>query len=436
MAPHPEHLYCRPLSQGIVASDNPSCTWSRHEALGGVSSRCAAALRPGRGGLCLDPVLGDGWGRPSPHLWLFVSPRPLPHPHPEPAHEKSGIIRLLESLTPGSPVDLLTQSDDAILSWRAVVLYGLNTATYKIALAHCLQQFALADRDRVSMPELAEAFLDLYAERLATGRPQLLLPGRLTVMERILARHTAGAISREEAIARVARDAFGDVVPRFHTVGDASVPVRFYDASPDGLVLRDAAFWVVARSDSKQLGAELAARWDLLEAAFELKRDGGVIANDIRTVYLTRGHDRRSVTHLRPVLHGYQQGRCFYCGEAIPVGEGHVDHVIPRQVIHHDEPWNLVLAHALCNVHKSDLLPSLRSIALLVARNEHLIASNHPLKQRLVAQLGGTPERRRWTLLKTYEDAAKIIPHTWEDVRGFDPTTDRLYQAVVRRLAR
>jgi hypothetical protein len=326
--------------------------------------------------------------------------------------------------------------DNAMLSWRAVVLYGLNMATYKVALARCLEDFARAGQNHVTMIELAEAFFDLYTVRLEAGRPQLLHPDRLTVMERIVELHQASRLSREEAIIRVARDAFGDVVPRFHTVGNVPVPVRFYDASSDGLVLSDAVFELFNHPAARELDAELGARWDLLEAAFELKRDGGSLANDVRTIYLSSGHDRRPVTHLRPVLHGYQQGRCFYCGEMIPVGDGHVDHVIPRQFVQHDEPWNLVLAHALCNEQKSDLLPSMRSVTLLVARNEHLIASNHPLKQRLVTQLGSTSDRRGQTVMRTYADAKLVIRYTWEQVRGFDPATDPLYKTVVRSLSR
>lgn len=327
-------------------------------------------------------------------------------------------------------------TDGPTLCWRAIVLYGLNTATYKIALGRTLEHLAWAGRDRVTMPELAEVFFDLYAERLREGnRPQLSHPNRLTVMERVVALHESDKIDREEAIARVAADAFGDVIPRFHTVGDTAVPVRFYDATSDGLVLTDAPFQLFAQPDADALGTELGARWDLLEAAFEMKRAGGQLANDIRLIYLEQGYARRSVTHLRSVLHGYQQGRCFYCGELIPSGAGHVDHVIPRQLVQHDEPWNLVLAHALCNEQKSDLLPSDRSIAMLVARNEHLIASNHPLKQQLRAQLGSTLEKRRQTVLRTYDDAKQVMPYIWEEVRGFDPFTDVLYQTVIRRLS-
>jgi hypothetical protein len=154
--------------------------------------------------------------------------------------------------------------DDPTLSWRAIVLYGLNTATYKIALGRSLEYLARAGRDRVTMPELAEVFFDLYAERLQEGnRPQLSHPNRLTVMERVVALHEAGKIDRDEAIACVAADAFGDVVPRFHTVGDTAVPVRFNDATPDGLVLTDATFQLFVQPEGDALGSELGARWDL-----------------------------------------------------------------------------------------------------------------------------------------------------------------------------
>jgi hypothetical protein len=329
------------------------------------------------------------------------------------------------------------QGENASLSWRAIILYGLNTATYKIALGQCLRTFAQDGRDQIPRDELAAAFLSVYRDRLQTDRPQLGHPGRLTVMERIVAQERSGLLDSEEAAQKVAREAFDDVLPRFHTVGGIAVPVRFYELLPDGgLVLTDDLFTTLEQDAANGLEAELLARWDLLEAAFELKRLGGTLANDVRSVYLERGYDRRSVTHLRAVLQGYQQDRCFYCGEVIGDTDGHVDHVIPRQFIHHDEPWNLVLAHAFCNELKSDALPSDRMIEQLIQRNEHLIASRHPLRQHLIAQLGATPEERRGAVSEVYSDARLAIPYTWEQLRGFEPANDAFFRAIVKRLSR
>jgi 5-methylcytosine-specific restriction endonuclease McrA len=320
--------------------------------------------------------------------------------------------------------------------WRGVILYGLNTATYKIALGQCLARFACEGRDRVTMPELAEAFFDLYADRLQAGRPQLVLPGRLTVMERIVGLHSAGQLTRSQAVERVAAQAFNDVLPRFHTVGNTSVPVAFYEHSASGLVLTDEAFRVLTGAERDALLGELGSRWDLLEAAFEARRDvDQKLVNDVRQIYLERGYQRTDVTRTRPVLNGYQRGLCFYCGE--PIGlDWHVDHLIPRQFVQHDEIWNLVLAHEFCNEQKSDALPSLHYLEKLVVRNEHFIASNHPIKERLIAALGPTPEQRRTATQRAYDDARVAIPYSWSALRGYDPEEDPLYRTFVRRLAR
>ncbi|MFW6016355.1 MAG: hypothetical protein ACOCRK_07935 [bacterium] len=57
--------------------------------------------------------------------------------------------------------------------WRAIILYGRNTATYKIALAQSLFNFVKKDKSVITLSELAEDFFDLYTERMKKGMPQL-----------------------------------------------------------------------------------------------------------------------------------------------------------------------------------------------------------------------------------------------------------------------
>lgn len=318
--------------------------------------------------------------------------------------------------------------------WRAIVLYGLNTATYKIALARALVGFVEVGRTSVPMATLAESFLDLYQERLTQNKPQLLLAGRQTVMERVVGLLRAGRIERGGAIDRVAREAFGDVLPRFHTVWDQAVPVRFYEQTDSGLVITDDAFRVLAQGDRPALLAELDGRWSLLEGAFQMRRDDSALVNDVRSFYLARGTDRTDLTHLRPVLDGYQNGVCFYCGEPFGTARVDVDHVVPRQVLLHDDVWNLVLAHHGCNQAKSDFLPGLTYLQKLVERNEHFIASNHPIKDKLIQQLGSTPDQRRAAARRAYADAEAVIRHTWEGMRGYRPDADPFYRAFVRTM--
>jgi len=321
-------------------------------------------------------------------------------------------------------------------AWRAIILYGLNTATYKIALGQALAGFATDAKTRVSMEDLARAFLLLYRDRLESGRPQLLLPDRRTVMERVVTLHREGVLSEDEAVAAVARDAFHDVIPRFHTLAGAEMPTRFYEATPSGLVITDAALGLFAHPAATELYGELDSRWSLLEAAFDIRQNDRKLANDLRRVYLVVGHARTDVTHLRPALNGYQDGCCFYCGEDLGEADVHVDHVIPRQLVQHDEVWNLVLAHSMCNLQKSDALPHPSYIEDLVSRNERLIASRHPLRREMIEALGSDPSTRAARSWDAYTRAQAVIHHVWPTARDRRPKDDPLYRLVVRSLAK
>lgn len=316
--------------------------------------------------------------------------------------------------------------------WRSIILYGLNTATYKIALGQCLASFAQHNKAYISMSELSEAFLSLYTDRLKFGKPQISQPGRLTVMERIVELYSIGSIDYNQAIYRVQREAFGDVIPRFHTIADLE-PMKFYEKTASGLTLTDNLFQVFAEGNNSELLDELDSRWDLLEAAFTLTREGLSIVNDKRKFYLERGYERTKITHLRPVLNGYQDGCCFYCGELMLEEDVDVDHAIPRQFVYHDEPWNLVLAHTQCNLQKSDALPGLGYLEKLIERNEHLIASNHPLKKKFIEQIGKTPEQRSSYIRRVYRDTESAIPYTWEGIRGYNPSSDA-YRSFIRQM--
>jgi 5-methylcytosine-specific restriction endonuclease McrA len=314
--------------------------------------------------------------------------------------------------------------------WRAIILYGLNQATYKIALGQCLIDFAKQGKTNVKMSELAVSFFDLYHDRLKNGKPQLVMPNRRTVMEKIVDLYNLGKLNRTAAIERVQREAFNDVVPRFHTVNNMELPMTFYEHSPKGLVIKDNLFEVFAENKNADLEQELGSRWDLLESAFEMRREDSELANDIRRFYLEKGYNRTSITHTIPVLNGYQNGVCFYCGEQMH-DDIHVDHVIPRQFIHHDEVWNLVLAHGFCNELKSDWLPGVQYIEKLIARNEHFIASNHPIQKRLISKLGTSAKQRRKYIYEVYDDAKVVLGNIpWTGVRGYNPEMDSFYVSV------
>ena len=106
--------------------------------------------------------------------------------------------------------------------WKGIILFGLNTATYKMALAKNLMDFSRQGKDTVYWYEIAESFLDQYIHRLdSSAMPQQGNPHRLTVMERVVRELQLGKISRGEAINRVADQGLENVVPRFQIIGHA-----------------------------------------------------------------------------------------------------------------------------------------------------------------------------------------------------------------------
>jgi 5-methylcytosine-specific restriction endonuclease McrA len=65
---------------------------------------------------------------------------------------------------------------------------------------------------------------------------------------------------------------------------------------------------------------------------------------------------RTDLNKARVPLRELQQRICFYCGEPLNGDAGHVDHFIPWSRHPNDAIENLVVAHASCNISKSNFL--------------------------------------------------------------------------------
>ncbi|WP_132053127.1 HNH endonuclease domain-containing protein [Pseudocnuella soli] len=324
----------------------------------------------------------------------------------------------------------------AIEYWKAIVLYGLNNATYKIALAKSLLDFSRQGLNRVTWEQLSKSFLDNYIHRLSVEgvMPQQANPARLTVMERIVKELTSERISYSAAISRVGAEAFGDVIPRFQTIGTDKelAKGRFYEFQQGkGLLLKDGLL-EVGTGEIQSLYQEVEARWSLLEGAFSINQTHAGLSNDLRDIYLQNGYARTNLTPNIPFLLGYQGNACFYCGEELQKGDIHVDHVLPRQVVSHDEIWNLVLTHGYCNESKSDRLVASYYIEKLAVRNENIMGSNHPWKQKIQSQLGDTAKTRRRSLAKHYEHVKSILgAYYWGGVDNYILEKDPFFRKLI-----
>jgi len=318
--------------------------------------------------------------------------------------------------------------------FKGIILFGLNAATYKMGLAQTLINAANQQTNILLWEDLATNYFDIYLARLSSNEmPQQSNPNRLTKMERFVKEFQAGRLSRHQAIVRVADEGFQDVVPRFQTIGTDKniVSGHFYEIDfGKKLVLKDSLIGLL-REQLQQLEFEIQARWGLLEGAFSINQTDFKLANDIREVYLQNGYARKPLTNNIPFLSGYQGNTCFYCGE--PMGNDiHVDHVLPRQVINHDEIWNLVLAHGDCNLLKSDRLVGPHFILKLIARNENIMGSNHPWKAQIAKSLGATPKARSSNLNQHYDSVKTVLGrYYWGGADSYNPENDPFYRRLI-----
>ena len=180
---------------------------------------------------------------------------------------------------------------------------------------------------------------------------------------------------------------------------------------------------------------ELDSRWALLEGAFTIKADNYELANEILDTYLLKGVERKNLTNNIPFLQGYQGNICFYCAEKIEEGDCHVDHVLPRMVLNHDQIWNLVLAHSYCNMSKSDKVIGEHFMEKLIQRNENIMGSNHPWKHKISSDLGRTKKLRASNLLSHYENVKSVLgKNYWFGTSSYNPQNDDFYKKLITRL--
>ena len=178
------------------------------------------------------------------------------------------------------------------------------------------------------------------------------------------------------------------------------------------------------------------SRWNLLEYSFEKISEAERIFVDTldEKLFVIRKDIRRDLTPIKDALAGYQQDRCFYCGEQL-YDPSHVDHVIPFKALGHNEFWNLVVAHEQCNLRKTDNLVGLHFIENLIERNEYVIKSHLPLHKEIQGDLGKTPKIRRQKILDSYlyaKNDKKL--NLWEGDSKYDPRNDIFYRGWIKHI--
>jgi hypothetical protein len=321
--------------------------------------------------------------------------------------------------------------------WRAIVLFGSNTTSYKFALGRVLLEAVSRGDSFIRIEDLASRFAHHMCQHVKEMPRQGTNPTN-QFLDACVA-FSKGDLPESDLVTATMHRQKGGlryVIDRFHTVNKGEVPTRFYvddRQSKNGLTLTDELLGLV---DSKHVGSlphEVEARWRLVETAWSLDiapRLLEISYSDVdEALVYTDAHRRIEITSSRDALNGYQKGSCFYCGSVISV-ESHsphlcdVDHFFPHTLnqyqefgkINIDGAWNLVLACRDCNRGvdgKSALVPIPQLLNGLHQRNEYYIGSHHPLRETIINQTGKNEGARASYLQEVHTMALKRLVHTW-----------------------
>jgi hypothetical protein len=321
--------------------------------------------------------------------------------------------------------------------WRAVILYGSNMSTYKMGLGHLLINYANKNLEKIPLRDLSEDFLTLYEDRTKSGKPQSRrkvvggVEKGLTYVEQESRKIQQDDKNREKSVDAVLKNSLENMVlKKFHTLFKRQIPEPFYITTDSHLILQGNLLNLFTDKQNSVMDSELLSRWDLLEFGFGNIQTYESLEIDENLEFVIQKKLRSQISRLRPVLNGYQNNSCFYCGTELydPI---HVDHVIPHDAIQHDEIWNLVLSHEQCNLWKSNFLPQKHFVQRLINRNESVLKSDLPLKEELKKVLGITSEQRKEKVWSQYSLAKNKGLKIWEGDEKFDPAQDNFYKQMI-----
>jgi len=318
--------------------------------------------------------------------------------------------------------------------WRAIILFGKNSATYKFAFAKSLLGLIEQEKTKVSLDELAIPFANSIVEHLKksdkqgnAGSSKFLEGCRNYINEKI---------TKEDLYSLTEKYGFVNVVDAFQNVNGGTIPNAFYEKNysqgKKEIVVTDNLLKIKELFQYRNFEQEVEARWNLVETAWNLQINPNLLEvkyDESKSLFFIESNLMRriDITSVRDSLNGYQKGKCFYSYQDISINKNdinicEVDHFLPHvNKFAHSQTganingvWNLVLADSIINLHKKARIPEERFLHRLYNRNEFYIESKHPLAETIINQTGLTKESRRSFLEAQYNLALKHSIHPWK----------------------
>ena len=318
--------------------------------------------------------------------------------------------------------------------WRAIILFGKNSATYKFAFAKSLLGLIEKEKTKISLDELAIPFANSVIEYLKKSDKQgsasssKFLEGCRSYINE--------TISKEELYGLTEKYGFVNVVDAFQNVNGGTIPNPFYEKNYNKgkkeIVVTDNLLKIKELFQYRNLEQEVDARWNLVETAWNLQINPNLLEvkyDENKSFFFIESNLMRriDITSVRDSLNGYQKGKCFYSFQDISINKNdlnicEVDHFLPhKNKLDHSENganingvWNLVLAESSINLNKKARIPEMKFLQRLFNRNEFYIESKHPLAETIINQTGPTKETRRRFLEAQYNLALTNSIQQWK----------------------
>jgi hypothetical protein len=325
--------------------------------------------------------------------------------------------------------------------WRAIILFGKNSATYKFAFGKALLLLTSQETNNITLKELSPLFVDSILQHLKLNDKQ----GNSSSSSFLNAcrRYNKNEISYDNLLDITEKQGFVNVVDAFQNVNGDIVPKKFYEKDYSGnkkrIVITDNLLKLKESVQFYNFDNEVEARWNLVETAWNIDINPNLlevkIDDDLQTLFIESDFMRRKdITSARASLNGYQKGKCFYSFQDITINSGDnnlcaVDHFFPHvhKIKFNDlgsninGVWNLVLADKLVNLDKSAKIPEIKYLERLYKRNEFYIASKHPLGETIINQTGKTPKDRRAFLQRQYDLSLNLSIQKWKPLIELEP---------------
>lgn len=325
--------------------------------------------------------------------------------------------------------------------WRAIILFGKNSATYKFAFGKILLKLASKETNTFSLKEISPLFVNSILEHLKKNDKQG--NSNSSTFLNACRKYNNGDIDYDNLLSVTEKYGFVNVVDAFQNVNGGIVANKFYEKDYNGaskkIVLRDELLKLKESFQFTNFNEEVEARWNLVETAWNLEINPNLlevkIDDDLQTLFIESNFMRRKdISSAKASLNGYQKGKCFYSFQDISINSKDenlcaIDHFFPHvHKIRINESganvngiWNLVLSDKFVNLSKSVKIPEIKYLERLYNRNEFYIASKHPLGETIVNQTGRTSSERKRFLQKQYDLSVNLSLQKWKPIIELEP---------------